>query len=112
MNKYSFQIFCNMFCKLTEIVYIIKTMGNFISKIYKVVMNEKDIGNGVLVVGKEKTKIFVSLNILLDNFGYFKSKSCFKIADKSNYKLPEISESTMLSVLHFIEKGELLLMFN
>ena len=48
-----------MFYKLPENVYIIKTMGNFISKIYKVVMNEKDIENLVVKHDPNSTPILV-----------------------------------------------------
>ena len=79
---------------------------------YKLGMNVEDtkheeMTNAVLILGKKETKIDVSLNVVLDNFDCINYKSCFKIANKERiFKFPQISKSTMLSILHFLEKGK------
>ena len=68
--------------------------------------------NAVLIVGKKETKINASFSFLIDNFSYFENKSFFKTDGKPMvFKFLKTSESTMLRVLEFVQKGKLFLIF-
>ena len=68
-------------------------MGNNISK-----------QTAVITVGPRQSKINVSYQFLIDNFGFFKKRKRFT-DEKRLYYFPTISESTLESLLDFVSTG-------